>query len=92
MFPITPPDRSRRLQYVEILHDVGERVESEDSEAAQTNPDPAKNEGDEGGRNCEEVDEGVEVEHKEQFVIGSDESHEEVGNEQHVEYKVKLNR
>ena len=30
------------------------------------------------------------MEHKEQFVIGSDESHEEVGNKQHVEYEVEL--
>ena len=88
--PIRLPDRSRCLQYVEILQNVGERVESEDSEAAQTNPDPAKNERDEGGRNCEEVNEGVEMEHEDQFVVGRDESHEEVGNKQHVEYEVEL--
>ena len=31
------------------------------------------------------------MEHEDQFVIGSDESHEEVGNKQHVEYEVELN-
>ena len=32
------------------------------------------------------------MEHEEQFVICSNESHEEVGNEEHIEYKVKLRR
>ena len=85
------PYRSCCLQDVEILQNVWERVESEDPETAQTNPDPAQNEGDEGGRNCEEINESVEMEHKDQFVIGSDEPHEEVGNKQHVEYEVELN-
>ena len=85
-----PPDRSCCLQDVQILQNVWKRVESQDSETAQTNPDPAKNQRDEGGRNCEEVNEGVEMEHEDQFVIGSNESHEEVGNEEHVEYEVKL--
>ena len=30
------------------------------------------------------------MEHEDQLVVGSDESHEEVGNEEHVEYEVKL--
>ena len=30
------------------------------------------------------------MEHEEQFVVCCDESHEEVGNEEHVEYEVKL--
>ena len=89
--PIPSPDRSRRLQDIEILQNVWERVESEDPQTAQTNPDPAKNQRDEGGRNCEEVNESVEMEHEDQLVIGSNESHEEVGNEQHVEYEVELN-
>ena len=32
------------------------------------------------------------MEHEEQFVVCCDESHEEVGNKQHVEYEVELNK
>ena len=57
----------------------------------QPDPNSAKDEGDEGGRDSEEVDEGVELEHEHQLVVGSDEPHEEVHHEQNVQQNVKLN-
>ena len=84
------PDGSGSLQDVEILQNVWERVESEDPQTSETNPDPAKDQGHEGRRNGEEVHKGVKLEHEDKLVIGGDESHEEVGHEKHVEEEVKL--
>ena len=72
------------------MENVGKRIESQNSQTPQTDPDSTENEGHEGRRNGEEVNESVEMEHEDQLVVGSDESHEEVGNEEHVEYEVKL--
>ena len=85
-----PPDRSGRFQDVEVLENVGKRIESQDSETTQSNPDATENERDERWRNGKEVNESVEVEHEYQLVVRGDESHKKVSNEEHVEYEVKL--
>ena len=72
------------------MENVGKRIESQDSETPQPNPDSTENERDERWRNGKEVYESVEVEHEYQLVVRSDESHKKVGNEEHVEYEVKL--
>ena len=72
------------------MQNVGKRVESQNSQTSQTNPDPAKDQGHKGRRDGEEVNKGVELEHEDKLVIGGDESHEEVGHEKHVEEEVKL--
>ena len=57
-------------------------------------PDPysAEDEGDEGRRYGEEVDQCVQLEHEHQLVVGGDEAHEEVGHEQHVQEYVELKK
>ncbi len=56
----------------------------------EADPDPAEDDGDKGGGDGEEVHERVQLEHEHQLVVGSDESHEEVRHEQHVQEHVKL--
>ena len=64
------PDGSCRLQDVEILQNVGERVESQNSQTSQSNPDSSKDQGHEGRRDGEEVNKGVELEHEDKLVQG----------------------
>ncbi len=56
----------------------------------EADPDPAKDDGDKGGGDGEEVHEGVQLEHEDQLVVGRNEPHEEVGHEQHVQEHIKL--
>ena len=86
------PDGPGCLQNVEILQNVRKRVESQDSQTSQANPDSPEDQGHKGGRNGEEINKRVKLEHEDKFVIGGDEPHEEVGHEKHVEEEIKLHR
>ena len=72
------------------MEDFRKGIESHDPETPKSYPDTPKNEGDKRRRNCEEINHGIQLKHKNQFVIGSYESHEEVGHEEDIEDEVKL--
>ena len=55
-----------------------------------TYPNSAKDERDERGRDGEEVNDAVQLEHEHQLVAGCKESHEKVGHEEDIEDEIEL--
>ena len=84
------PDRASCCKNVEVLEDFRKGIKSHDPETPESYPDTPKNEGDKRRGNCEEINHGIQLKHKNQLVIGGYESHEEVGHEEDIEDEVKL--
>ena len=66
-------DGGGRLENVEILQDIRHTHQSHSSEEPQSYPGPVQVDGDEGGRDGEVVNEGIQLQHEPELVRGGDE-------------------
>ena len=73
MTPPSLPDTGACFENVEILQDIRDGHQSQSSEEPQSYPGPVQVDGDEGGRDGEVVNEGIQLQHEPELVRGGDE-------------------
>ena len=67
------PDAGACFQYIEILEDIRNCHQSESPQEPESDPCPVQVDGDEGGRDGEVVNEGIQLQHEPELVRGGNE-------------------
>ena len=74
------PDGGGEFQHVQILQNVWDWHQAENSEKSEANPRPIQEYADKHWRNGEVINEGSDLEHEVEFVIGSDKLYQNVSD------------